>query len=126
MSYVRSDGTFVYTEGFAPAAIPSAARTTTGNGVAYETGDRVEVRGLVLDVTAMSGSASPTLTVNVQTSDDNATWRTLQSFTAVTASPANQHLSVGGLDRFLRFSWTISGTTPSFTFSVGVLGGELV
>lgn len=125
MSYVRSDGTFVYTEGFSPAAIPSAARTTSGNGVAYETGDRVEVRGLVLDVTAASGT-SPSLTVNVQTSDDNTTWRTLQSFTAVTAAPANQHLSVGGLDRFMRFSWTITGTTPSFTFSVGVLGGELV
>lgn len=125
MSYVRSDGTFVYTEGFSPAAIPSAARTTSGNGVAYETGDRVEVRGLVLDVTAMT--STPTLTVNVQTSDDNATWRTLASFTPVTAAPANQHLSVGGLDRFLRFSWTITGgTSPSVTFSVGVLGGELV
>lgn len=124
MSYVRSDGTFVYTEGFSPAAIPSAARTTTGNGVAYETGDRTEVRGLVLDVTAASGT-TPTLDVSVQTSDDNVTWRTLASFGQKTAV-SNQHLSVAGLDRFMRFSWVIAGTTPSFTFSVGVLGGELI
>jgi hypothetical protein len=124
VSYVRSDGTFVYTEGFSPAAIPSAARTTTGNGVAYETGDRTEVRGLVLDVTAASGT-TPTLDVSIQTSDDNSTWRTLASFSQKT-TVSNQHLSVSGLDRYLRFSWVIAGTTPSFTFSVGVLGGELI
>ncbi|MCA1696557.1 MAG: hypothetical protein LC749_18555 [Actinobacteria bacterium] len=79
----------------------------------------------MLDVTAASGT-SPTLTVNVQTSDDNTTWRTVVSFTAVTAAPANQHVSQGSLDRYLRFSWVIGGTTPSFTFSVGALGGELI
>jgi hypothetical protein len=124
MSYVKSDGSFVYTEGFAPAAIPSAARTTSGNGVAYEVGNRTELRGCVLDVTAASGT--PSLVVNIQTSDDNVNWRTQATYTTVTAAPANQHLSQGGLDRFLRFSWTITGGTPSVTFSVGVLGGELV
>ena len=125
MPYTKSDGTYVYSEGLGAAVVTSAARTASGNGSSIETGDRIEVRGLVLDVTAASGT-SPSLTVNVQTSDDNTTWRTLQSFTAVTAAPANQHLSVGGLDRYLRFSWTITGTTPSFTFSVGQLGGELI
>lgn len=125
MPYTKSDGTYVYSEGLGAAVVTSAARTTTGNGSSIETGDRVEVRGLVLDVTAASGTG-PSLTVNVQTSDDNTSWRTLQSFTAVTAAPANQHLSVGGMDRYLRFSWTITGTTPSFTFSVGQLGGELI
>jgi hypothetical protein len=124
MPYQKSDGTYVYSEGLGAAVVPSAARTTNGNGSSIETGDRVEVRGLVLDVTALSGT--PTLTASVQTSDDNTNWRTLASFTAVTTSPNNQHLSVGGLDRYMRFSWTITGGTPSITFSIGALGGELI
>lgn len=124
MPYSKSDGTYVYSEGLGAAVVASAARTTSGNGSSIETGDRIEVRGLVLDVTAASGT-SPTLNVNVQTSDDNTTWRTLASFGQKTGV-SNEHISVGGLDRYLRFSWVIAGTTPSFTFTVGVLGGELI
>jgi hypothetical protein len=123
MPYQKSDGTYVNTEGLGTAVVTSAARATSGNGTSIEVGNRTEVRGLVLDVTAASGTA-PTLDVSIQTSDDNTTWRTLKSFAQKTGV-ANDHLSSGGLDRYLRFSWVIAGTTPSFTFSAGVLGGEL-
>jgi hypothetical protein len=124
VSYGKSDGTYVYSEGLGGAVVASAARTASGNGSSIETGDRTEVRGLVLDVTAASGT-TPTLDVSIQTSDDNTNWRTLKSFGQKTAI-SNEHLSSGGLDRYMRFSWAIAGTTPSFTFSVGVLGGEMV
>jgi hypothetical protein len=124
MPYQKSDGTYVYSEGLDGAVVLSAARTVTGNGGAAETGNRTEIRGLVLDVTAASGT-TPTLDVSVQTSDDNSSWRTLASFGQKTGV-SNQHLSVAARDRYVRFSWVIAGTTPSFTFSVGQLGGELV
>ena len=126
MSYVTSSGQYVDAEPLGAAVVGSAARTASGNGGSVETGSHGDVRGLVLDVTAQTGT-SPTLDVSLQTSDDNTNWRTLKSYTQVTAAPNNQHLSSGGLDRYFRVSWVIGGSaTPGYTFSVGVLGGELV
>jgi len=73
-------------------------------------------------VTAVSGT-SPSITVSVDTSYDGGVadaWRSVGTFTAQTAANTSAHKSFPGLDRFVRASWTVSGTTPSITF--GVLG----
>jgi len=98
----------------------SQARTTSGSGSAVFTKDAGVVR-LLLDVTAASGT-TPSLTVTLEQSRDGSTWRTVSSFAAKTTT-GQEALSAGGLDRYIRVSWAISGTTPSFTFSVS---GELV
>jgi hypothetical protein len=98
----------------------SQARTSTGSGAAVFTKDAGVVR-LLLDVTAASGT-TPSMTVTLEQSRDGSTWRTVSSFAAKTTT-GQEALSAGGLDRYIRVSWTISGTTPSFTFSVS---GELV
>ncbi len=98
----------------------SAARIASGNGSSVELGDRGTLR-LLLDVTAASGTL-PSLAVDVQTSYDGSTWRPLGGFTAK-AGTGSERLSFPGGDRFVRCSYTISGTTPSFTFSVS---GEAV
>ena len=94
---------------------PSGARTASGQGSTVPTGDLDPAR-LTLDVTAASGT-TPSLTVNVQHSSDGATWVTHSSFAAKTATGTERKV-FAGLDRYVRASWTITGTTPSFTFSV--------
>jgi len=98
----------------------SAARGASGDGSAVELGDRGTLR-LLLDVTAASGT-TPSLAVEVETSYDGSTWRPLGGFTAV-ATTGSERLSFSGCDRFVRCAYTISGDTPSFTFSVS---GEAV
>lgn len=97
----------------------SGATTTTGTTTAVEV-DGGTIR-LKLDVTAVSGT-SPTLDVQLQTSSDSGSsdsWRSLGSaFTQKTAT-GSQYVSIGGVDRFVRASYTIGGTgSPSFTWSL--------
>lgn len=120
MPYVESDGTYVNTEAFPP--VVSAARTATGSSAAVETGQWDVLRGLLLDVTAVSGT-TPTLTVTVETSADSSTWYTVASFVQRTAA-GTERKSFPGLDRWARLTWTVGGTTPSFTFAI--TSGELV
>lgn len=120
MSYVRTDGRYVYTEQ-APS-LPSAARTASGAGTAVDSGAANVVRGLTLAVTASSGT-TPTLDARLETSHDNAAWVTVGSFAQKTGAASETKL-FSGLDRYVRVAWTVGGTTPSFTFSVS--GGELV
>lgn len=110
--YTMADGRYAEVEPVTLAA--SAARTATGNGSGAELGDR-RVARLKLDVTAASGT-SPTLDVTIQTSRDGTTWYTAGTFAQRTGI-ANES-KVFAIDRHVRASWTIGGTTPSFTFSI--------
>lgn len=98
----------------------SAARTATGTGSPVFTGEADTAR-LTLSVTAASGT-TPSATVAVQTSVDASTWATVGSFTAATGVTSERKV-FSGLDRYVRASWTITGTTPSLTFA---LSGELI
>lgn len=98
--------------------------TASGTGTAQEVDNRNQFRG-VSSVAAASGT-TPSLTVNIQTSHDNGAtdaWRTIASFTAQTAAGDSAWKNFGPLDRWVRATWTISGTTPSFTFGVS---GEIL
>jgi hypothetical protein len=94
---------------------PAAARTATGSGAAVDTGHHSTLH-LLLDITAASGT-SPTLTVSVEQSHDGTTWRAHSSFAAATGA-TTERKNFGAIDRYARATWTIGGTTPSFTFSV--------
>lgn len=111
--------------GFDNALVPTGTVVTaSGNGTAYELDDKDEYRGQV-NVTAASGT-SPSLTVTVQTSHDNGAtdpWRAVASFPAVTAVGVTAWQVFAGLDRWVRASYAVSGTTPSLTFGVA---GEAV
>lgn len=117
-SFVGDQNTFG--QGDPVELAPSAARGANGAGAAVAVGTAHTAR-LTLNVTAVGGT-TPSLTVSVQTSSDGTNWRALASYAAATGT-GPQRLSVSGLDRFLRVSWAITGTTPSFTFNVA---GELV
>lgn len=102
--------------GRAVTLVASGAQTATGSGSAVEIADKGSVR-LLLDVSAASGT-TPTLDVTVETSYDGSTgWTSLGTFTQKTAV-SSQRKNFSGADRFVRASWVIAGTTPSFTFSI--------
>ena len=96
---------------------PLSAKTTTGTGTQVDNTTSTANGGAAyLHVTAASGT-TPSLTVKVQHSADGSTWADLATHTAVTAANQSERIAFSGtVNRYLRASWTISGTSPSFTF----------
>jgi hypothetical protein len=105
---------------------PTAARTSTGNGTGVDMqtydGDLV----LVLDSAAGTGT-TPTLAITVEHSDASGSGYTAISgaaFTTVTTTASQQKLVISKDEakRYVRVTYTLGGTTPSFTFSVNGVG----
>ena len=93
--------------------------TATGNGAVYGFGAQNAV--FVLDITAASGT-TPTITVLVEEYDETSnSYATVDTFPAQTGVARVRRTVVGNTTPFgnkLRVSWTVGGTTPSFTFTV--------
>ncbi len=109
-----------YGETYEEILLPSAARTTGGNaesGEGWGDMDRVKAQ---LDVTAASGT-TPNLTAFIETTmDDGGNWDVVGTFAAKTAAGREVITINPWIGRRLRVRWVITGTTPSFTFSVRV------
>lgn len=104
----------------------SAAQTATGNSGSLNTSGvaRLEID---INVTAATGT-SPSLTPSYQQQGADGVWYTVWTGTAITAA-GSQRTSIGpGLANQAvvtsagRLVWTITGTTPSFTFSASIIG----
>lgn len=100
-------------------ALPSAARTSSGNGAGVIGGDTGDNLSLQLIVSASSGT-TPTLDVAVQWSMDGTTWspaETPDAFTQMTGNGSKVKVFPVKAPNY-RIAYTIGGTTPSFTFQV--------
>lgn len=102
------------------------ARTATGTGSSIDVRTQNGLAAVMLSAAAGTGT-TPTLDVTIQDSVDGSTgWTNITgaAFTQVTTADSAQKIGVN-LDAcrgFIRASWTIGGTTPSFNFAVAVLG----
>jgi hypothetical protein len=96
------------------------ARTSTANGTTVDqSAGSTAGASALLQVTSVSGTAGPSLTVVVQHSTDGSTWADLITFGTKTAASTSERAAVTGtVNRYVRAIWTITGTTPSFTFHV--------
>ena len=75
-----------------------------------------------LQMTALDLSGRPDLQVTVRDSDDNIVYGDLVAFTAVTAAPAGERVTVAGnVERYVAADWVYGGAagTPTATFFVG-------
>lgn len=103
------------------SAEASAARTASGNSATALTNASGRNAHFFVNVTAATGT-TPTLVVRVQIQDPvGLGWIDLPG--AATASITGTGLTlltVTNLPRTYRLAWVIGGTTPSFTFSVGI------
>ena len=121
---------------FIPFASP-LARTVSGNSEPLDLSKWARPEGcppmlrVQSEVTAISGAATPTLTVFIEDSiDGGVTWNVVGTFAAQTAvSRAVIQIALSGVAqatgfawpfnyRRMRARWTISGTNPNITFSV--------
>lgn len=98
-------------------------RTTTGTGAGQQIGALSATQRMYanLHVTAFSGTGSPTLTVKLQSSVDNTFSAPTDrvTFTAASGLTSQAGSVLGAVtDTWWRATWTITGTTPSFTFSL--------
>jgi hypothetical protein len=97
--------------------VTSAPRTASGNSgpiAPFENRDF----DVSCTVTAVSGT-TPSMTLSIQWSHDGTTWYVSDPadvFTALTAT-GNVIKHVTAKAAYFRLVWTITGTTPSFTFS---------
>src|SRR5258708_25145815 len=104
--------------------LPQAARTASGTQSVPLDVELMTEMSAFLIVNSASGT-SPSLTVTLQDSPDGVNWASLYSFPAVTAG--STVLRAGWSDfklclgRYLQAIWAITGTSPSFTFSVRVV-----
>lgn len=102
----------------------SAARTTNGNGGVTDVDLGAGALRAQLNVTAASGT-TPTLNVLIEDSLDGTNWNTVGTFAQKTAvSREVINVTAPFVNNYLRASWTIGGTTPSFTFDVLVLAKD--
>lgn len=100
----------------------SAAQTTSGSAPAFWTGGCIT--GIVIEVrvTAASGT-TPQLNLFLNDTFDGTNWNQVAAINAspITAAGAvvkRINLRDTPVTDRLQISWTITGTTPSFTFSV--------
>lgn len=95
----------------------SAAETATTQSSAILAAEYSE--GIAYLSSAAGTGTSPTLDIKLQTSYDGSTWFDHGSaFTQVTTSTSNQVLKFTNYGKYIRFVYTIGGTTPSFTFTL--------
>lgn len=95
----------------------SGTRTVNGNS------NQVECKShriaFMVNVTAVSGT-TPSMACTVQWSNDGTTWfdgDPVDAMTAITTTGAKAKDFVTR-GQFARLAWAITGTTPSFTFTV--------
>lgn len=97
--------------------VSSAARTATGDSGVISGYGPADTLRLQLDVTDASGT-SPTLDVLVEDTLNGTNFNTIGTFAQKTAAGREViNVTTPFADR-LRVSWTVAGTSPSFTFSV--------
>lgn len=101
--------------------VPSAAQTASGVSAAQKSPqDQQSVLNLLVGVTAVAGT-TPSMAITVQWSEDGGqTWADADpadTFSAITAVTALVKQFTVKAPTF-RIAWTITGTTPSFTFAV--------
>lgn len=97
-------------------ASPAAAVTASGAGPEFILPNGVGNVEVLIDASAVSGT-SPSLTPSLQVSPDGVNWYNAASGSAMTAVGL-QRLSAVSLCGYARLSFTVSGTTPSFTLAI--------
>ena len=104
----------------ATTLVASAARTVTGSSAAIAVGSGAATLELEVEVTASSGT-SPTMALGVSWSDDGVNFgandTTADAFASITTT-GNVTKSVPVRAPYMQLTWTLGGTSPSFTFSV--------
>lgn len=94
----------------------SGAETVTGIGTAVDLADRSLVQ-LTVNVTAITGTATPTIAVTFEHSIAQNDWILIGTLPAITVA-STKTITLTGTYRYVRAKWAITGTGPSVTFAI--------
>lgn len=103
----------------------SAAQTASGSTGPLNAGEQQQLE-VNINVSAVSGT-TPSMTCVVEGLDPAGAWYPLWTSAAITATGDTSQAIGAGLQTdvvvtpIIRFRWTITGTTPSFTFSATII-----
>lgn len=99
------------------------AVTTSGNSTAVNI-KKTPAEGVPVEiaVTAATGT-SPTLDAVVWESDDNSSYNALTTFAQITGT-GRWVRQVQSKKQYLRITYTVGGTSPSFTVKAGIVSGR--
>lgn len=95
----------------------SSARTASGSSAAVGGLEEQSALRVQLNVTAAAG-VTPSMAVLLEDSLDGANWNTIGTFAAKTAAGREVINVTTPFAGMVRATWTITGTSPSFTFSI--------
>jgi len=107
--------------------LASAARTASGVSSLYNSYDgTLSGCDIVVEVTAVSGTL-PTLDIWVQSAHEASptNYSNIRRIPRINATGKYQTTIAENIQKGLRISYTIGGTTPSFTFSVNLIKHQL-
>jgi len=96
----------------------SSARTADGESAAYDV-ERFTEALLFIDTTAVSGSA-PTLDFDLESGPADDETGFLHTEPAQITGTGKTLVKLTNLGKWLKLSWDIAGTTPSFTFEAKI------
>ena len=103
------------------ALLPSSTVTSSGNTADIDVG-RFICGEICLDVTAVSGT-NPTLDVYIEGKDQlSGKYKVLFSQTGINAVGTYWFTITTLAFKYIRVRWVVGGSSPSFTFSVGMEG----
>lgn len=106
---------------FNGSVLENATITATGNGTARDnTLSTANGGGAFIIATTVSGT-TPNLTAKITHSADNVTYADLVTFTALTSAGVEVKEVAKGttVNRYLKVTYTVTGTNPSFAVIVG-------
>lgn len=108
----------------------TTSRLATGNTTTQQWLQNAATCWVTVNLTALTGGTTPTVTVSLQQIDGNANWQTLASTAALSATGL-AHFSVGaGMTNAsmlraggqYRLSWVITGTPATCSFQISLAG----
>lgn len=106
--------------GYCLKTLAAETSSTNQTAVDYGSAGMPSSKGAVghIHVTAVSGT--PNLVCKIQHSPDNSSWADLITFTAITTADKQRGTVAAGtsIDRYIRSMSTITGGTPSLTYTV--------
>ena len=121
-----------FDERTAPIEVYSAQARTAGStsaSIDRQSYGRAQTFTYILSVGTVSGT-TPSMTVTIQDSDDGTTFANVTAVTGVnevftpTTAAAFKLATVKRVRRFQRVVVAMTGTTPSFTFSLVAVAGD--
>jgi hypothetical protein len=91
---------------------------TEATPTAVDMGADIVARVYEVFIPIVPTGTTPTLTVKIQESDDNSTWRDIGTFEPITTVGGRFYLTIKSNARYRRYVATVGGTTPSYGYTV--------